>query len=100
MKQNKQYLFQRLRLENYMIHKDTDLHLSQRPIILITGANGSGKTQLLDALLICLGHHPKRLKKVLHDIIGKFDTHQKLRLFYIIRYKDLHVPFLYQIKQY
>jgi len=64
-----------------MIHKDTDLHLSQRPIILITGANGSGKTQLLDALLICLGHHPKRLKKgSVNDIIGKFDTQTKITL--------------------
>jgi len=51
-------LFTRLRLQNYKLHANTEIDLAERPILLITGANGSGKTQVLEALRLCLGVHP------------------------------------------
>jgi len=51
-------LFTKLRLHNYKLHADTEVDLAERPILLITGANGSGKTQVLEALRLCLGVHP------------------------------------------
>ncbi len=71
---DKPYLFLKLSLKNFMMHQDTTIHLHQAPITLITGANGSGKTQILDALIVALGHHPKRLKKgKVGDLIGPSD---------------------------
>jgi len=51
-------LFTKLRLENYKLHAETEIEFAERPILLITGANGSGKTQVLEALRLCLGVHP------------------------------------------
>ena len=51
-------LLAKLRLENYKLHANTEIDLSVRPILLMTGANGSGKTQVLEALRLCLGVHP------------------------------------------
>ncbi|MFP4057942.1 MAG: AAA family ATPase [Candidatus Brocadiia bacterium] len=51
-------LFTKLRLRNYKLHADTEVRLDRRPILLVTGANGSGKTQVLEALRLCLGVHP------------------------------------------
>ena len=51
-------LFTKLRLRNYKLHADTEVDLGERPIVLLTGANGSGKTQVLEALRLCLGVHP------------------------------------------
>ena len=55
---NRLLLLQTLRLRNYKLHADTEVDLSDRPILLITGANGSGKTQVLEALRLCLGVRP------------------------------------------
>lgn len=64
-----------------MIHKNTTIKLSQAPITLITGANGSGKTQILDALILALGHTPKRLKKGnIEEFIGPFKEHANIKL--------------------
>ncbi|MBM4033348.1 MAG: hypothetical protein FJ291_16415 [Planctomycetes bacterium] len=51
-------LLSKLRLQNYKLHASTEVDLGERPILLITGANGSGKTQVLEALRLCLGVHP------------------------------------------
>ena len=51
-------LLTRLRLCNYKLHADTEVDLAERPILLLTGANGSGKTQILEALRLALGVHP------------------------------------------
>ena len=51
-------LLTRLRLENYKLHADTEVELAERPILLLTGANGSGKTQVLESLRLALGVHP------------------------------------------
>ena len=51
-------LFTTLRLQNYKLHANSEIDLGERPILLITGANGSGKTQVLEALRLCLGVHP------------------------------------------
>ncbi len=51
-------LLTRLSLWNYKLHADTHVDLAERPILLLTGANGSGKTQILEALRLALGVHP------------------------------------------
>jgi len=51
-------LLTKLRLQNYKLHSNTEVNLGERPILLVTGANGSGKTQVLEALRLCLGVHP------------------------------------------
>ncbi|HUT33873.1 MAG TPA: AAA family ATPase [Planctomycetota bacterium] len=51
-------LLTKLRLHNYKLHANTEVDLGERPILLVTGANGSGKTQVLEALRLCLGVHP------------------------------------------
>jgi len=51
-------LLRRLHLRNYKLHADTEIDLASRPILLITGANGSGKTQVLEALRLAMGVHP------------------------------------------
>ncbi len=75
------YLLQSLELDNFMLHRQTRLGLGERPAILITGANGSGKTQILDALILSMGHHPKRIKKGnLSMIIGPYGDKTSIRL--------------------
>lgn len=55
-----------------MLHTETNLLIKQ-PILVISGANGSGKTQLLEALLILLGEKSPRTKKGVFSLIGKAD---------------------------
>ena len=62
----------RLSLKNFMLHTETNLLIKQ-PILVISGANGSGKTQLLEALLILLGEKSPRTKKGVFSLIGKAD---------------------------
>ncbi|MBN1331159.1 MAG: AAA family ATPase [Candidatus Heimdallarchaeota archaeon] len=65
-------LFQKITLENLMLHEYTQVNLDKESITLITGANGSGKTQILDGLIICLGHIPSRAKaKGIGSFVGK-----------------------------
>ncbi len=57
------------------------MSLAEKPITLITGANGSGKTQILDALILSLGYHPKRLKKgKISDMVGPFEETARIEL--------------------
>ena len=62
----------RLSLKNFMLHNETNLLIKQ-PIVVISGSNGSGKTQLLEALLILLGEKSPRTKKGLQSLVGKGD---------------------------
>jgi chromosome segregation ATPase len=55
-----------------MLHDDTDLVIS-KPILIISGANGSGKTQILEALMVLLGEKSPRSKKGLNYIINDKD---------------------------
>ena len=81
MATKKPYLIGKLVLDNFMIHRHTEINMGERPITLITGANGSGKTQILDALILALGHHPKRLKKGKLDyLIGPFAAETRIEL--------------------
>ena len=63
-------IMKRLSLKNFMLHSETNLLIKQ-PILVISGANGSGKTQLIEALLILLGEKSPRTKKGVFSLIGK-----------------------------
>lgn len=52
-----------------MLHANTNL-LIKKPILIISGANGSGKTQLIEALMILLGEKSPRSKKGLKTLIN------------------------------
>jgi len=79
-------LLSRLRLENYKLHADTEVDLAARPILLITGANGSGKTQVLEALRLCLGVHPTPSRaRGMASVIGPAAKDARLTL-------DIHNP--------
>ncbi|NHJ48033.1 MAG: AAA family ATPase [Asgard group archaeon] len=74
-------LFQKLTIENLMLHEHTVVNLAKESITLITGANGSGKTQILDGLILCLGHIPARAKaKGIGSFVGKNNENTKITL--------------------
>ncbi len=76
------FIFHRLTLCNFKMHKFTELELSELPIIVISGANGSGKTQLLEALILSIGHTPSRVSLSSYkDLVGPFDDHCIIQLF-------------------
>ncbi len=75
------YIFNRLTLYNFKMHKSTALNLSEVPIIVISGANGSGKTQILEALILVIGHTPSRVSlSNFKDLVGSFDDYCKINL--------------------
>jgi chromosome segregation ATPase len=68
-------------LYNFKMHKTTNLKLSEVPIIVISGANGSGKTQILEALIIAIGHVPNRVSlSTYKEVVGPFDKHSQIKL--------------------
>jgi chromosome segregation ATPase len=74
-------VFRRIRLVNFVIHRDTTIQLDTSPIVLITGANGSGKTLVLDALLYAIGVDSKRAQKQSHSaFIGRFEKYAEVQL--------------------
>ncbi len=74
-------VFDSLALYNFKMHKDTKLELSEVPIIVISGANGSGKTQILEALILAIGHTPSRIAlSTFKELIGPFDNNSKITL--------------------
>ena len=64
-------LIQRIKVSNYMMYLDLDLDLSvdeERPIILIGGSNGGGKTTLFEAISDALDSTKKfNLKNRMQD---------------------------------
>ena len=60
-----------------MLHSDTELVI-KKPILVISGANGSGKTQILEALMILLGEKSPRSKKGLQSIINDKDLESEI----------------------
>ncbi|MFW9922823.1 MAG: AAA family ATPase, partial [Candidatus Thorarchaeota archaeon] len=74
-------LFQKITIENLMLHEQTTVDLANEAITLITGANGSGKTQILDGLIICIGYTPTRAKaKGIGSLVGKNGEYAKITL--------------------
>lgn len=79
--ETKAQLFRKITLENFMLHNYTSIDLVKQPIVLITGANGTGKTQILDALIISLGHIPARARaKGLGSLVGNNGEYAKVSL--------------------
>ncbi len=74
-------VFRKLRLVNFVIHRDTTIQLDSAPITLITGSNGSGKTLILDALLFAIGVDSRRAQRQRNAaFIGQFDKHAEVNL--------------------
>jgi chromosome segregation ATPase len=74
-------VFHKLRLVNFVIHRDTTVQLDSAPITLITGSNGSGKTLILDALLFAIGVDSRRAQRQRNAaFIGEFDKHAEVHL--------------------
>ena len=74
-------VFRRIRLVNFVIHRDTTIKLDTSPIVLVTGANGSGKTLVLDALLYAIGVDSRRAQKQSHSaFIGRFEKYAEVEL--------------------
>ena len=63
----------RLHLFNFMLHENTEL-IFKHPILIISGANGSGKTQIVEAIILAFGEKLGRTKKGLSTLIGQFDN--------------------------
>lgn len=77
-----QYIFDKIILYNFKMHKNTELILSETPLTVISGANGSGKTQILEALILALGHKPQRLiLSTNEELVGSFDDHCIIKLY-------------------
>jgi chromosome segregation protein len=76
------FVFSSLSLYNFKMHRNTQLNLSEVPITIISGANGSGKTQLLEALILAIGHTPNRVSlSTFKELIGPFDNYCNIKLF-------------------
>ncbi len=74
-------VFRSIRLVNFVIHRDTTIPLDRSPITLITGSNGSGKTLILDALLLVIGIESKRAQRQRNiKFIGPFDKYAEVVL--------------------
>ncbi len=74
-------LLTKLRLHNYKLHANTEVDLGERPILLLTGANGSGKTQVLEALRLSLGVHPTPARaRGMASVIGPAGEEARLTL--------------------
>ncbi|MBM4038414.1 MAG: hypothetical protein FJ290_07860 [Planctomycetes bacterium] len=74
-------LLAKLRLHNYKLHANTEVDLGERPILLLTGANGSGKTQVLEALRLSLGVHPTPARaRGMASVIGPTGEDARLTL--------------------
>ena len=56
-----QLLLKSAHLENFVLHKDTFVEF-ERPIVLLTGGNSSGKTLFLEGLLLALGIKSQRIR--------------------------------------
>ncbi len=74
-------VFRSIRLVNFVIHRDTTIQLDQSPVILITGSNGSGKTLILDALLLAIGVESRRAQRQRNSaFIGRFEKYAEVIL--------------------
>jgi chromosome segregation ATPase len=74
-------VFRSIRLVNFVIHRDTTIPLDRSPITLITGSNGSGKTLILDALLLVIGLESKRAQRQRNiKFIGPFEKYAEVVL--------------------
>lgn len=74
-------VFRRIRLVNFVIHRDTTIQLDESPVVLITGSNGSGKTLILDALLLAIGVESRRAQRQRNSaFIGRFGKYAEVEL--------------------
>jgi len=66
-------LLRSLEMSNFMIHRSSNFRFDRSPLTVITGANGTGKTQVLNGMLLSLGYSPRRVStKGVGSLIGPF----------------------------
>lgn len=74
-------VFRSIHLVNFVIHRDTTIELDESPVVLITGSNGSGKTLILDALLLAIGVESRRAQRQRNSaFIGRFGKYAEVEL--------------------
>ncbi|MHA1302834.1 MAG: AAA family ATPase, partial [Candidatus Heimdallarchaeaceae archaeon] len=76
------FIFERIILKNYKMHSYTELNLTEKPIVVISGANGTGKSQILEALILVIGHTPTRVALgKQEELIGSFADKALIQLY-------------------
>ncbi len=55
-------LIQKLTIKNFGLHRETILDFPAKPVLIFVGANGSGKTQILEAILLAFGYQSARIR--------------------------------------
>ncbi len=76
-----QVVFRSIHLVNFVIHRDTTIKFDTAPVVLITGSNGSGKTLILDALLLAIGIESRRAQRQRNSaFIGRFGKYAEVEL--------------------
>ena len=75
-----QLLINSVHLENFILHKETFVEFT-RPIMILTGSNGSGKTLFLEGLLLAAGIKSQRIRdSKINNIVGDFGKSTKVTL--------------------
>lgn len=75
------YLFKKLIIKNFVTHRHTEINLDKSSILLISGANGSGKSLILDGFALVTGGFTERLKsKPLRSFVGPFANEARIKL--------------------
>ncbi len=75
-------LFKSLQIKNFVIHEDTEITFSSNhPLTIVAGANGSGKTLIMQALQLILGYIPPRIRKGgVASNVGEWQDYASIRI--------------------
>ena len=68
-----QILIKEVKIINFGLHRQTEIKFPEKPVLIFAGANGSGKTQILEAILLALGYQSNRIRQVgFRTFIGRW----------------------------